>query len=78
MVAMFVDCCVGYGQYSLYYSFSSHSTGREFLIRPEPLLVNLVSGQCFVFLFRQGTEQLHQGDVNTREAIPNTTNIESG
>ncbi len=24
-------------------------------------------------LFRQGTEQLHQGNVNTRVAIPNTT-----
>ena len=30
-------------------------------------------GQCFVFLFHQGTERPHQGDVNTREAIPNTT-----
>jgi hypothetical protein len=33
----------------------------------------MLSGQCFVFLFRQGTEQPHQGDVNTRVAIPNTT-----
>ena len=33
----------------------------------------MLSGQCFVFLFRHGTERLHQGDVNTRVAIPNTT-----
>ncbi len=33
----------------------------------------MLSGQCFVFLFCQGTERLHQGDVNTRLAIPNTT-----
>jgi hypothetical protein len=33
----------------------------------------MLSGPCFVFLSRQGTEQLHQGDVNTRVAIPNTT-----
>jgi hypothetical protein len=33
----------------------------------------MLSGQCFVFLFRQGTEQPHQGGVNTRVAIPNTT-----
>jgi hypothetical protein len=33
----------------------------------------MLSGQCFVFFFRQGTERPHQGDVNTRVAIPNTT-----
>ncbi len=33
----------------------------------------MLSQQCFVFLFHQGTEQPHQGDVNTRVAIPNTT-----
>ncbi len=33
----------------------------------------MLSGQCFVFLFRQGTEQPHQGNVNTRVAIPNIT-----
>jgi hypothetical protein len=33
----------------------------------------MLSGQCFVFLFCQGTEQPHQGNMNTREAIPNTT-----
>ena len=33
----------------------------------------MLSGQCFVFLFRQGTERPHQGDVNTGVAIPNTT-----
>jgi hypothetical protein len=33
----------------------------------------MLSGQCFVFLFRQGTERPHQGNVNTRVAIPNTT-----
>jgi hypothetical protein len=33
----------------------------------------MLSGQCFVFLFRQGTERPHQGDVNTRVANPNTT-----
>jgi hypothetical protein len=33
----------------------------------------MLSGQCCVFLFCQGTERLHQGDVNTRVAIPNTT-----
>jgi hypothetical protein len=32
-----------------------------------------VKQTMFVFLFRQGTDQPHQGDVNTREAIPNTT-----
>jgi hypothetical protein len=33
----------------------------------------MLNGQCFDFLFRQGTERPHQGDVNTRVAIPNTT-----
>ena len=33
----------------------------------------MLSGQCFV-LFHQGTEQPHQGNMNTRVAIPNTTN----
>ncbi len=33
----------------------------------------MLSRQCFIFLFRQGTERPHQGDVNTRVAIPNTT-----
>ena len=33
----------------------------------------MLSGRCFVFLFRQGTERPHQGGVNTRVAIPNTT-----
>jgi hypothetical protein len=33
----------------------------------------ILSGQCFVFLFRQGTEQPHQGNMNTRDTIPNTT-----
>ncbi len=33
----------------------------------------MLSRRCFVFLFRQGTERPHQGDVNTRVAIPNTT-----
>ncbi len=33
----------------------------------------MLSGQCFVFLFRQGTERPHQSNVNTRVAIPNTT-----
>ncbi len=33
----------------------------------------MLSGQCFVFLFHLGTEQPHQGNVNTRVAIPNTT-----
>jgi hypothetical protein len=33
----------------------------------------MLSGQCFVFLFRQGTERPYQGDVNTRVAISNTT-----
>ena len=37
------------------------------------LISTMLSGQCFVFLFCQGTEQPHQGNVNTREAIPNTT-----
>jgi hypothetical protein len=32
----------------------------------------MLSGQCFVFFFHQGTEQPHQGDVNTIVAIPNT------
>ena len=36
----------------------------------------MLSGQCFVFLFRQGTERPHQGDVNTGVAIPNTTKEE--
>jgi hypothetical protein len=33
----------------------------------------MLSGQCFVFLFHQGTEQPHQDNVNTTVAIPNTT-----
>ncbi len=33
----------------------------------------MLSGQCFVVLFRQGTERPHQGNVNTGVAIPNTT-----
>ncbi len=37
------------------------------------LISMMLSGRCFVFLFHQGTEQPHQGDVNTRVAIPNTT-----
>ncbi len=32
-----------------------------------------ISGLNFVFLFHQGTEQPHQGDMNTRVAIPNTS-----
>jgi hypothetical protein len=44
----------------------------------DPYLINLllstiVGGQCFVFLFCQGTEGLHQGNLNTRDAISNTT-----
>ncbi len=37
------------------------------------LISMMLSGQCFVFFFRQGTERPHQGDVNTGVAIPNTT-----
>ncbi len=37
------------------------------------LISMMLSGQCFVFLFRQGTERPHKGDVNTKVAIPNTT-----
>ncbi len=37
------------------------------------LLSTILSGQHFVFLFCQGTEQPHQGKINTRVAIPNTT-----
>jgi hypothetical protein len=34
----------------------------------------ILSGRYFVFLFRQGTEQSHQGNMNTRRvAIFNTT-----
>ena len=33
----------------------------------------MLSGQCFVFLFRRGTERPHQCNLNTRVAIPNTT-----
>jgi hypothetical protein len=33
----------------------------------------IISGLNFVFLFHQGTEQLHQGNMNTRVAIPNTS-----
>jgi hypothetical protein len=33
----------------------------------------IISGLNFVFLFCQGTEQLLQGDMNTRSAIPNTS-----
>ena len=33
----------------------------------------MLGGQCFVVLFRQGTEQPHQGDMNTGVAIPYTT-----
>ncbi len=37
------------------------------------LISMMLSGRCCVFLFHQGTERPHQGDVNTRVAIPNTT-----
>ncbi len=37
------------------------------------LLSMIINGQNYVFLFRQGTEQPHQGDMNTRVAIPNTS-----
>jgi hypothetical protein len=36
------------------------------------LLSMILGGQCFVFLFHQGTEQPHPGNLNTRDAIPNT------
>jgi hypothetical protein len=37
------------------------------------LLSTIFRGQCFIFLFSRGTEQPHQEDLNTRDAIPNTT-----
>ncbi len=37
------------------------------------LISMMLSGQCFVFLFCQGTERPHQGDVKNGVAIPNTT-----
>ncbi len=37
------------------------------------LLPMIINGQNFVFLFRQGAEQPHQGDMNTSVAIPNTS-----
>jgi hypothetical protein len=37
------------------------------------LISTMLSGQYFVFLFHQGTERPHQGNMNTRAAIPNTT-----
>ena len=39
------------------------------------LIFTMLSGQCFVFLFRQGTEWPYQGDVNTREAIPEKVEV---
>jgi hypothetical protein len=33
----------------------------------------MLNGQCFVFLLHQGLERPHQGNVNTRVAISNTT-----
>jgi hypothetical protein len=33
----------------------------------------ILGGQCVVFLFHQGTEQLHRGNLNTRDYIPITT-----
>jgi hypothetical protein len=57
--------CVGHLEVAL------HIKVKRYLINH--LISMMLSGQCFVFLFRQGTEQPHQGDVNTRVAIPNTT-----
>ena len=37
------------------------------------LLSMILGGQCVVFLFHQGTEQLHRGNLNTRDYIPITT-----
>jgi hypothetical protein len=37
------------------------------------LIPTMLSGRCFVFLFHQGTEQPHQGNMNTRGAIHHTT-----
>jgi hypothetical protein len=36
------------------------------------LISTILYGQCFVFLFCQRTEQPQQGNMNTRDAIPNT------
>ncbi len=33
----------------------------------------ILGGQYLVFLLHQGTERPHQGNLNTRDAIPNTT-----
>jgi hypothetical protein len=51
--------------------FRKLHTLKRYLINH--LISMMLSGQCFVFLFRQGTERPHQGNVNTRVAIPSTT-----
>jgi hypothetical protein len=45
MVVMFVDCCVGGGQYFLYYSYRRNPTGREFFVPAGTLIaVKLLRG----------------------------------
>ncbi len=51
--------------------YVSRENVKRYLINH--LISTILSGQCFVFLFRRGSEQLQQGDMNTRDAIPNTT-----
>ncbi len=53
------------------HSVYKQKTLKRYLINH--LISTMLSGQCFVFRFRQGTEQPHQGNMNTRVAIPNTT-----
>jgi hypothetical protein len=44
MVVMLVDCCVGWGQYFRYYSYSRNPTGREFFDPARTLIaVNLLT-----------------------------------
>ena len=52
-------------------SFVLDENVKRYLINH--LISMMSSRQCFVFLFCQGTEQLHQGNVNTRLASSNTT-----
>jgi hypothetical protein len=45
MVVKFVDCCVGGGQYFLYYSYHRNPTGKDFFV-PTGTAVKLLRRLC--------------------------------
>jgi hypothetical protein len=51
MVVMFVDCCVGGGQYFMYYSYCRNPTGREFFV-PAGTLSSSVGNQSIASSYR--------------------------